>query len=99
MHDNKSNNKTIRLNNIKESYILSNPSKIYENKQNKYNHLIEKLEVLNPLNTLNRGYTIVRSNNKVISDINDIKVSDKLEIEFKNGRVISEVIEVGDNNE
>lgn len=84
---------------LENNYILNNPSVLYKYKTHELNSLIDKLKVLNPLNTLNRGYTIVRSNNKVISDINAIKVSDKLEIEFKNGRVISEVIEVGDNNE
>ena len=84
---------------LENSYILNNPSILYKYKKQELNSLIDKLKVLNPLNTLNRGYTIVRSNNKVISDVNNIKVSDKLEIEFKNGKVVTNVVKVGDNNE
>ncbi len=90
-------NKMVRLNNIKDSYILTNPSKIYENKQNKYNHLIEKLEVLNPLNTLKRGYSITKINNKVITDIKNVKKDDNVNISIKNGEINAKVIEVKEN--
>lgn len=90
-------NKLLRLNNIKESYILTNPSKIYENKQNKYSHLIEKLEVLNPLNTLKRGYSITKINNKVVTDVKNVKKDDDLSISIKNGEISAKVIEVKEN--
>ena len=38
----------------------------------KNNHLIEKLEILNPLNALKRGYTITKKDSKCISSIKDI---------------------------
>ena len=90
-------NKKNKLENIKSSYILTNPTKIYENKQNKYNHLLEKLEVLNPLNTLKRGYTITKIDNKVLTDIKNVKVDDKVNISLKNGEINAKVIEVKEN--
>ena len=81
---------------LENSYILSNPSILYKFKEQKLIGLIEKLEVLNPLNTLKRGYTIVRSNDKVISDIKGINKDDELEVEFKNGKVVTKVVKVGD---
>jgi exodeoxyribonuclease VII large subunit len=81
---------------LENSYILSNPSILYKFKEQKLIGLIEKLEVLNPLNTLKRGYTIVRSNDKVVSDINCINKDDELEVEFKNGKVVTKVVKVGD---
>ncbi len=90
-------NKTIRLNNIKTSYILKSPSKIYENKQNKYNHLIEKLEVLNPLNTLKRGYSITKKDNKVLTNINNVKKDDEINISINNGEINAKVIKVKEN--
>ena len=81
---------------LENSYVLTNPEILYKFKEQKLVSLIEKLEVLNPLNTLKRGYTIVRSENHVISDIKNIKVKDNLEIEFKNGKVITQVVKVGE---
>ena len=69
---------------------------MYKFKEQKLLGMVEKLEVLNPLNTLKRGYTIVRSNNKVISNIKNIKEDDELEVEFKNGKVITKVVKVGE---
>ena len=90
-------NKNTRLNNIKTSYILKSPNKIYENKQNKYNHLIEKLEVLNPLNTLKRGYSITKLNNKVVTDIKSVKKDDELSISIKNGEINAKVLDIKEN--
>lgn len=81
---------------LENSYVLSNPEILYKFKEQKLLGMVEKLEVLNPLNTLKRGYTIVRSNNKVISDIKNIKEDDELEVEFKNGKVITKVVKVGE---
>lgn len=64
------------------------------NKNNKYSNLINKLSVLNPLNTLKRGYSISKINNKVISDVKDVKVNDTLNIKVSNGEIISTVKEI-----
>lgn len=90
-------NKKIRLDNIKSSHILINPTKIYENKRNKYDHLIEKLEVLNPLNTLKRGYSITKINNKVVKDINNLKVDDSINISLSNGNIDAKIINIKEN--
>ena len=89
-------NKKIRLDSIKSSYVLTNPNKIYEVKENKYNHLVEKLEVLNPLNTLKRGYSITKINNKVVTDIKQVKVDSDINIFIKNGSINAKVTKVGD---
>ena len=81
---------------LENSYVLNNPDILYKFREQKLIGLIEKLEVLNPLNTLKRGYTIVRSSSHVVSDIKNIKKDDELEIEFKNGKVVTKVIEVGE---
>ena len=64
------------------------------NKNNKYSNLINKLGVLNPLNTLKRGYSISKIDNKVISDIKDVKVNDTLNIKVSNGEIITSVKEI-----
>lgn len=50
-----------------------------------FKNILNNLEILNPLQTLNRGYSIVRKNNIVINDTNNLKINDKLTIELVNG--------------
>ena len=90
------NDYKVKLFSLENSYVLSNPEILYKFKEQKLVSLIEKLEVLNPLNTLKRGYSIVRSNNHVISNISELKKNDELELEFKDGKVITKVVKVGD---
>ena len=77
---------------IKNSYILKNPYQILDKKANKYLQIISKLETLSPLLTLKRGYTMTKLNNKVITSIKNIHKGDKLEIEFSDGSINTEVL-------
>ena len=60
--------------------------------KNDFARTLSKLEVLNPLLTIKRGYSIIRKDNKVISSTKDIKKKDNLELELKDGKVNVEVI-------
>ena len=57
---------------------------------------LNKLEILNPLLTIKRGYTITRSNDKVITSINSVNINDKLDIELTDG-IIHTVIKEKEN--
>lgn len=81
---------------IENSYVLSNPEILYKFKEQKLIGLIEKLEVLNPMNTLKRGYSIVRHDGHVVSDTKKLKKNDELVVEFKNGHVVTKVVKVGE---
>lgn len=59
----------------------------------KVKNIIEKLEILNPMNALKRGYSVVKKDNKVVN-IKAIKENDTISIEMQNGTVISKVSEV-----
>ena len=56
-----------------------------ENNKNKYIHILEKLELLNPINILKRGYSVAYKDNKPISDIKLINKNDKINIKLSNG--------------
>ena len=71
-----------------------NINRTFESKSTRYISLLDKLEALNPIRTLKRGYTITKQNNKTIKDIKDIKKGSLLETEFETGKVISQVTEV-----
>ena len=83
----------IRLFKSSNSYILNNPDMLYKFKSQALTNLISKLEVLNPLNTIKRGYAIVRVESKVISSINDLNLQDKLTLNLKDGNIKAQVIE------
>ena len=87
----------LKLDNLKKSYIFIEPSKMFENKNNKYNNLIDKLDVLNPMNTLKRGYTITKVKDKVVTSIKDIKVNDEINVTLENGNLNAKVIDVKEN--
>ena len=65
---------------------------IMDKKSNQLLNNINKLEVLNPLNTVKRGYTLAKVDGKVVSSSKTLKKGDKLEVKFKDGSVNTEVI-------
>lgn len=87
-------NNKLRLSKDKSSYILNNPSILYKYKKQNLDNLINKLEVLNPMNTLKRGYAIIKKDDNVVSDINNINIDDTINIKLNNGNIISKVMEV-----
>ena len=59
--------------------------KTIDNNKNRYLNCLNKLEILNPLLTIKRGYTITKHNDKVITSINNININDNLDIELSDG--------------
>ena len=77
---------------IETKSVLRNPQEIIKPKKERYLRNFEKLELLNPLLTLKRGYSIAKVENKVISSVKDVKSGDKLDIEFDDGTINTKVI-------
>jgi len=87
---NKSINNIITINKmniyrLRNSYVLTNPNILYEKKNIRLENNINRLEILNPLNALKRGYSIVKKDNKCIENIKNIKINDKIEVYLKDG--------------
>lgn len=89
-------NNKIRLFTCNNSYILNNPNMLYKYSEQKLSHIISKLEVLNPLNTLNRGYAMVKKDGKVFSSVNNVKEEDIVTIVLRDGNISSKIIKVGE---
>jgi len=64
---------------------------------NKLDLKINKIIGLNPLKTLERGYSVLMANDRVIKDVKEIKIDDKMEIRISNGKVIGIVKEIIQN--
>ena len=64
------------------------------NKTNNYQTLLNKLEILNPITTLKRGYTITYNQDMTITSIKDVKVGEKIKSKLKDGFIESEVLNI-----
>ena len=62
--------------------------------EKKFIALCSSLEGLNPLKVLTRGYSVVKNQNKIIIDKNDLSVNDTIDITFSNGNIKAIVTEV-----
>lgn len=66
-------------------------------KKSLYNLYHTKLEALNPLAIMDKGYSISRINNQVIDNLENIHAGDVMQTQFKDGIVTSKIIEVNTN--
>lgn len=89
------NNKT-KIFKLENSFVLNNPSILYKYKEQNLINIISKLEVLNPLNTLKRGYAIIKKDDKVIQNIKDISKGNEITIQLKDGNIITKVMKVSE---
>ncbi len=62
--------------------------------KNNYVNLLNKLEVLNPLLTIKRGYSITKKDDKVITSVKRIKKDDELVVELIDGLVSTKVLDI-----
>lgn len=70
----------------------NNSNRIFQNTANKIELLATKLESLNPISTLKRGYSVVTNNDKTVTSVKDVKNGDTLAINVTDGKIISKVI-------
>lgn len=79
---------------IKKSYVLTNPKLLYKDKIINLKNIIDKLELLNPLNILSRGYSITYFNDKALKSIKKINKEDILNIRLKDGFIETKVLNI-----
>ncbi len=84
------NNKNIldNLNNKKDVLIKN----ILDKKTNRYLNILNKLEPLNPILTIKRGYTITKKDDKSLSSIKDVFENDLIKTTLNDGIITSKVI-------
>lgn len=84
---------------IKEYYRQLNNliQRILIEKKSIYKIFDSKLNALNPLAIMDKGYSISYINEKIINDIANVKVNDIMQTKMINGTIISKVIEVKTN--
>ena len=82
------------FNNLKNKNILIHPENILFPFKQQFQLNVNKLELLNPLGILNKGYSVVTKDNKAIKSINNIKINDEINIRLNEGNINAIVKEV-----
>jgi len=59
---------------------------------------LNKLELLNPLSIMKKGYSVTKKDGKILKSVADIKKQDQLDILLNDGSVIATVNEVRKDN-
>ena len=85
------------LDKYKSNYILNNPRVLLEKKMDKLNTLKIKVDLSNPINILDKGYSVVYKEGKIIKDVNNLKIDDSINIMVKNGNIDANVKGVNKN--
>ena len=67
---------------------------VLERKQNDYTLIVQTLKLVNPLNILDKGYSLVKKDGHIIKDSSKIKKEDILQIRFSKGEANVEVKEI-----
>ncbi len=78
-------NKKQRLDMFCEKLNTSIKVKI-DNKHVEIANIIDKLNLVNPLNVLKRGYNLAYKDDKIITSVNDLKKNDILDLRFSEGK-------------
>ena len=77
-------NKRMRFDNLVQTLNL-NMKIILDNKKNLFEKNVTRLELLNPLKILSRGYSVTKKDDKMVKTKKDLKKGDKIEIIFSDG--------------
>ena len=59
-----------------------------------FNHLVEKCTILNPLNIIKKGYTIVYKDEDIVYNVDELNQNDEVKIKFNDGVALATVNEI-----
>ena len=81
----------------KTNYIIKNPYVLLEGYKNRIDTLKIKAELLNPNNILDKGYSIVYKDGKVVKNIKNVNKDDEINVVIKGGNITANVKGVNKN--
>ena len=80
-----------KLSKIMMSVVIQNPHNLIKDKKVKFDLLVNTLKLVNPLGILDKGYSLVELNNKIIKSSKDVQINDILDIRLHEGNIKAEV--------
>src|SRR5574344_1835115 len=84
-----------KYNHLNDNYILDHPEDLLKSYQNNFNLIINKLELLNPLAVLAKGYSVVTKDNVASKTAKELKEHDLINIKLYEGSLSARVESVG----
>ena len=85
-----------RISVISRNYLKNCFENYLKNKKTSFSYCIEKLDLLSPLKTLQRGYIISKKNDAIIKSVKDLHTDDTITLVYADGKKRSHS-EVGDD--
>ena len=89
---NKIERETLRYKNVISANILRNPEDLFTKNKHLYEVLLNKIELLNPMKILEKGYSVVKVKDKLIKTYKDVKIDDEIDIKLFKGSIKAKVI-------
>lgn len=83
-----------KLESIRNNNLLRNPENIFKDSTNNLINIVSKLELLNPISVLARGYSITYFDGNIINSIKDIKKDSLIKTKLNDGFIEAIVKEV-----
>ena len=75
-----------------------NPDLLYKDKKVYLSNLLEKLELINPMGVLKRGYSLSMQDDFIIKSVNDIDINKELLVRLHDGNIITSILKIEENN-
>jgi len=90
-----------KLNHLNLLNSKLNPSikSILDNKENRYKVSLSRLEAINPIKIMDRGFSVVSNKEKIVKKVSDVKKNDLISIRVNDGNISANVVEVYKNGE
>jgi exodeoxyribonuclease VII large subunit len=88
--------KAQKLDNLVDKLNLLIKRNLNDN-NNRFINILNKLDTLNPINTIKRGYSVTKIGNVVITSVSDITNDAVITTDLVDGKIISKVINVEEN--
>lgn len=83
-----------RLDKLKKNYLLQNPKELYSKNKIQLGNLIEKLELLNPLGVLKRGYALPYVGGEILKSVQNVQVNDLVVLKLHDGEIDMKVEQI-----
>lgn len=80
--------------NRQEQLIFYSTNKLIDYYDKTINNIIERLIIINPLNLMKKGYTLVYQKNKLIKNIGELEESTNIVVKFSDGEVYAKIKKV-----
>lgn len=98
-YNNQVNNQLSAFNQINSHLRDELIIKQLNNWETSVNNLIDKAVILNPLNVMKKGFSIVYQNNQIVKSIHDLNVNANVVVQMIDGTFGAKIISKGENNE